>query len=63
MDEVTINRTTAGDQDQPGIAELSGFQFAVVWTDHATGNVKGQLLGINAVPSDNEFTVNFPERR
>jgi hypothetical protein len=60
MDEVTINRTTAGDQDQPGIAGLSGFQFAVVWTDHATGNVKGQLLGINAVPSDNEFTVNFP---
>ena len=60
MDEVTINRTTAGDQDQPAIAGLSGFQFALVWTDRASGNIKGQLLGINAVPSDNEFTVNLP---
>jgi hypothetical protein len=60
MDEVTINRTTAGDQDQPGVAGLSGFQFAVVWTDHATGNIKGQLLGLDAAPSDNEFIVNFP---
>lgn len=60
MDEVTINRTTAGDQDQPGIAGLSGFQFAAVWTDHATGNIKGQLLGLDAAPSDTEFAVNFP---
>ena len=60
MDEVTINRTTAGDQDQTGVAGLSGFQFAVVWTDHATGNIRGQLLGLNAAPSDTEFTVNFP---
>lgn len=60
MDEVTINRATTGDQDQPGVAGLSGFQFAAVWTDHATGNIKGQLLGLDAAPSDVEFTVNFP---
>jgi hypothetical protein len=60
MDEVTINRTTTGDQDQPGVAGLSGFQFAVIWTDHASGNIRGQLLGLNAAPSGNEFTVNFP---
>jgi hypothetical protein len=60
MDEILINKTTTGDQEQPCIAGLSGLQFAVVWSDRATGNIKGQLLGVNAVPSDNEFTVNFP---
>ena len=60
MDEILINKTTTGDQEQPSIAGLSGLQFAVVWSDRATGNIKGQLLGVNAVPSDNEFTVNFP---
>jgi hypothetical protein len=60
MDEVSINTTTAGDQDQPAIAALRGTQFAVVWTDHSTGNIKGQTLGVNAAPSGNEFNVNFP---
>lgn len=60
MDEISINKTTTGDQEQPGIAGLSGLQFAVVWSDRTTGNIKGQLLGVNAVPSDKEFTVNFP---
>jgi hypothetical protein len=60
MDEVSINQTTAGDQDQPGVAGLQGTQFAVVWADHGTGNIKGQLLGVNAARSGNEFTVNFP---
>ena len=60
MDEILINKTTTGDQEQPAIAGLSGLQFAVVWADRASGNIKGQLLGVNAVPSDNEFTVNFP---
>jgi hypothetical protein len=60
MDEILINRNTAGNQDQPGIAGLRGVQFAVVWADHGTGNIKGQLLGVNAVPSDSEFSVNFP---
>jgi hypothetical protein len=61
MDERLINTTTAGDQDQPGVAGLRGIQFAVVWTDHDSGNIKGQMLGVNAAPSDNEFTVNFPQ--
>jgi hypothetical protein len=61
MDEGSINKTTAGDQDQPGIAGLRGTQFAVVWADHGTGNIKGQMLGVNGSPSDNEFTVNFPQ--
>jgi hypothetical protein len=60
MDEILINQTTAGDQDQPAVAGFRGLQYAVVWTDHATGNIKGLLLGVNAVPSDREFTVNFP---
>jgi hypothetical protein len=61
MDESLINKTTAGDQDQPGVAGLRGTQFAVVWTDHDTGNIKGQMLGVNAAPSGNEFIVNFPQ--
>jgi hypothetical protein len=60
MDEILINSTKTGNQDQPGIAGLSGLQFAVVWADHGTGNIKGQLLGVNGVPSDTEFNVNFP---
>src|SRR5258708_9730114 len=60
MDEVSINKTTAGNQDQPGIAGLGGTQFAVVWADHDTGTIKGQMLGVNAAPSGNEFNVNFP---
>jgi hypothetical protein len=61
MDEVLINKTAAGDQDQPGVAGFRGTQFAVVWADHGSGNIKGQMLGVNAAPSDNEFIVNFPQ--
>jgi hypothetical protein len=61
MDEILINKTTAGSQDQPGVAGFRGTQFAAVWADHGTGNIKAQMLGVNAVPSDNEFTVNFPQ--
>lgn len=61
MDESLINKTTAGDQDQPGVAGFRGTQFAVVWADHGTGNIKGQMLGVNAAPSDKEFIVNFPQ--
>jgi hypothetical protein len=60
MDESLINTTTTGDQDQPGVAGLSGTQFAVVWADHGSGNIKGQMLGVNAAKSDKEFNVNFP---
>jgi hypothetical protein len=61
MDESLINTTTTGDQDQPGVAGFRGTQFAVVWADHGTGNIRGQMLGVNAAPSGNEFTVNFPQ--
>ena len=61
MDEIPINTTTAGDQDQPGVAGFRGTQFAVVWADHDTGTIKGQMLGVNAAPSGDEFTVNFPQ--
>jgi hypothetical protein len=60
MDEISINTTTAGNQDQPGVAGFRGTQFAVVWADHATGNIKAQMLGVNAANSGNEFIVNFP---
>lgn len=61
MDEITVNTTTAGNQDQPGVAGFRGTQFAVVWADHGSGNIKGQMLGVNAAPSGDEFTVNFPQ--
>lgn len=60
MDEVPVNTTTTGNQDQPGVAGFSGTQFAVVWADHGSGNIKGQTLGVNAAKSGNEFNVNFP---
>ena len=61
MDEISINKTTAGDQDRSAVAGFRGTQFAVVWTDHGTGTIKGQMLGVNAAPSGDEFTVNFPQ--
>src|SRR4051794_5855514 len=61
MDEISINTTTAGNQDQPAVAGFRGTQFAAVWADHGTGNIKGQMLGANAAPSGDEFTVNFPQ--
>src|SRR4051812_6441356 len=61
MDEIAINTTTAGNQDQPGVTGFRGTQFAAVWADHGTGNIKGQMLGLNAAPSGDEFTVNFPQ--
>ncbi|MEA2888962.1 MAG: hypothetical protein QOD11_3322 [Bradyrhizobium sp.] len=61
MDEIPINTTTAGNQDQPGVTGFRGTQFAAVWADHGTGNIKGQMLGVNAAPSGGEFTVNFPQ--
>jgi hypothetical protein len=61
MDEIPVNTTTAGNQDQPAVAGFRGTQFAVVWADHGTGNIKGQMLGVNAATSGDEFTVNFPQ--
>jgi hypothetical protein len=60
MDEIPINTTAAGNQDQPSAAGFRGTQFAVVWADHGTGNIKGQMLGVNAAKTGDEFTVNFP---
>lgn len=60
MDEILINTTTTGDQQQPAITGFSGLQFAAVWADRETGNIKGRMFGGNAVPSSDEFTVNFP---
>jgi len=60
MDEISINTTTAGNQDQPSVAGFRGTQFAVVWADHGSGDIKCQMLGVNAVPTGGEFSVNFP---
>jgi hypothetical protein len=60
MDEVLINKTTTGDQDQPGVAAFRGTQVVVVWADRGTGNIKGRLFGVNGVASGNEFSVNLP---
>lgn len=60
MDESLINTDTAGVQDQPDVAGFRGTQFAAVWADRATGDIKGRMLGVNGVPSSNAFNVNFP---
>ncbi|MEA2871271.1 MAG: hypothetical protein QOH67_1247, partial [Hyphomicrobiales bacterium] len=60
MDEVLINKTTTGDQDQPCVAGFRGTQVVVVWADRGTADIKGRLFGVNGVASGNEFAVNFP---
>ena len=60
MDEITINTTVAANQDQPSVAGFRGTQFAVVWADHGSGNIKGRMIGTGGAPAGDEFTVNFP---
>jgi hypothetical protein len=60
MNEVLINTNAIGDQEQPAIAGFRGLQFAAVWADHGTGNIKGQMLGANAARIGNEFPVSVP---
>src|SRR5262245_24339667 len=64
MDEILVNKSTTGDQDQPGVAGLQGTQFIVVWADHQSNDIKAQLLGVDGLRhgSDTEFTVNFPQK-
>ena len=62
VDEVLINKTTTGDQEQPGVAGFRGTQFVAVWADRGSGEIKGRLFGVNGVPSSPEFIVNFPGR-
>ncbi len=60
MDEISINTDTAGVQHQPWVAGFRGTQFAVVWADHASGDIKGRMIGANGVPSGSAFPVNYP---
>jgi len=62
MDEILINKTTTGDQEQPGVAGFRGTQVVVVWADRASADIKGRLFGVNGVPSGSEFTVNLPQK-
>jgi len=61
MDEFLINRTTTGDQEQPGVAGLQGTQFVTVWADRGTQDIKARLFGVNGASSSGEFNVNFPQ--
>lgn len=61
MDEFLINSTTAGDQDQPGVAGFRGTQFVAVWVDRTALNIKMRLFGVDGRPSSDEFNVNFPQ--
>ena len=60
MDEISINTDTAGVQHQPAVAGFRGTQFAVVWADLASGDIKGRMIGVNGSPTGNAFPVNFP---
>jgi hypothetical protein len=60
MDEVLINTSTSGDQSQPSVAGFRGTQFVVVWEDGGSGDIRGQMFGVNGAKSGSEFLVNFP---
>ncbi len=59
MDEFLINTATAGDQEQPAVAGFGGTQFAAIWADKASRNIKGQLFGVNGAKSSPELTINL----
>jgi hypothetical protein len=60
MDEFLINTSTSGNQGQSSVAGFRGTQFVVVWEDSGSGNIRGQMLGVNGAKSSSEFLVNFP---
>jgi len=60
MDEIFINTTTAGDQEQPSIAGFRNTQFVAVWTDRGSGNIKSQMFGVNGRKTSDELRINFP---
>ena len=61
MDEFLVNKTTTGDQEQPGVAGLQGTQFIAVWADRGAQEIKGRLFGVSGVPSSGEFNINLPQ--
>ena len=62
MDEflVSSSTATAGDQDQPAVAGFAGTQFVAVWADRPSGNIKGQLLGVNGAKTSASLPSIFP---
>ena len=60
MDEILINTSTVGSQEQPAIAGFQGTQFVAVWEDREDGNIKGQMLSTGGNKTSGEFVVNFP---
>jgi hypothetical protein len=60
MDEFLINTSTSGNQGQASVAGFRGTQFVVVWEDSGSGNIRGQMFGVNGAKSGSEFLVNFP---
>jgi hypothetical protein len=60
MDEILINTSTVGNQEQPAIAAFRGTQFVAVWEDREDGNIKGQMLSPGGNKTSGEFVVNFP---
>src|SRR4051794_35388549 len=60
MDEILINTSTVGSQEQPGVAGFRGTQFVAVWEDREDGNIKGQMLSTGGDKTSGEFVGNFP---
>src|SRR4051812_48928699 len=59
MDEILINTSTAGNQEQPAVAGFRGTQFVAVWEDREDGNIKGQLLSVGGSKTSGELVVYF----
>ena len=60
MDEILVNTSTSGAQEQPAVAGFRGTQFVVVWADRGSGDIKGQMFGVSGDKSSNEFLVSVP---
>ena len=60
MDEILINTSTLGSQEQPAIAGFRGTQFVAVWEDRQDGNIKGQMLSTAGNKTSGEFVVHTP---
>jgi hypothetical protein len=62
-DELPVNTTTTGEQDEPDVAMHHDASFVVVWTaldggDPDSTDIFGRDFDENAVPRESEFVVN-----
>jgi hypothetical protein len=60
MDEIQVNFTTPGNQQQPTIAGFQGTQVIIAWEDRSDNTIKAQFLSVTGTQLIGELLVSSP---